>query len=255
MNPSAGKAAQPAQPLRVDVRPLYVQAEDSIRELVSALDLQPGDRLPSEANLARMLRISRSTVREALRHFELIGQVKRVHGLGTILMSPFQIVAGLETLESLESLAERQGWTCGTVHETAEAWTLQGADAEALRREEGAAAVRFLRTKTRDGDPVAFMESVLPADVVEPDDFTASVPTSIIDMFLNRGKPVLHHAQAHVRVESAPGEVATHLALRGRTPLLLLEEVFYDPNDEPFCANRNWFVPGSVRLDLIRRPR
>lgn len=40
---------------------------EQIQQLISRLGLKPGDRLHTEAELAELLGVSRSTVREALR--------------------------------------------------------------------------------------------------------------------------------------------------------------------------------------------
>jgi DNA-binding FadR family transcriptional regulator len=53
-------------PLR-RVRKAYEQVADQIRELIVTGEVSPGDRLPSEALLARDFGVSRATVREALR--------------------------------------------------------------------------------------------------------------------------------------------------------------------------------------------
>lgn len=49
------------------VRPAYQQVADQLRELILCGELAPGDRLPSEVELASDFGVSRSTVREALR--------------------------------------------------------------------------------------------------------------------------------------------------------------------------------------------
>lgn len=53
-------------PLR-RVRKAYEQIADQLRELIITGDLAPGQRLPTEAVLAREFGVSRATVREALR--------------------------------------------------------------------------------------------------------------------------------------------------------------------------------------------
>jgi GntR family transcriptional repressor for pyruvate dehydrogenase complex len=59
--------------------------------------LKPGDKLPSERELAEMLRVSRGSIRDAIRGLELMGLVEPRQGTGTIvcevavdaLMNPF----------------------------------------------------------------------------------------------------------------------------------------------------------------------
>lgn len=59
----------PAQvPLRVHrVKPAYQQVADELRRQILTGALQPGQRLPSEADLAQLFGVGRGTVREALR--------------------------------------------------------------------------------------------------------------------------------------------------------------------------------------------
>lgn len=47
--------------------------------------LRPGDKLPSERELAEMLRVSRSSIRDAIRSLELMGMVEPRQGAGTIV--------------------------------------------------------------------------------------------------------------------------------------------------------------------------
>ena len=242
--------------LRADVRPLYIRTEEALRELIFSEGLKPGDRLPSEIELARELGVARSTIREALRHLQARGTVRRVHGLGTFLVSQpnHQIVAGLEILESLESLAKRQGWVCGTSKVTISQIELSDAQAQELYRAAGAAAVLIQRIKTRDEAKIALMESVIPTDVLTIDDARSEFTTSIIDMFVRRAVPNLDYARAEVLVEVPPRHVTRALGIKAETSLLLLCEVFQDTDDIPFCVNRNWFIPGTLTLELVRRP-
>jgi GntR family transcriptional regulator len=242
--------------LRSDPRPLYVLAEDALRKLQVSLGLGPGDRLPPEVELARLLGVSRSTIREALRILELNGEVRRVHGLGTLVAHrPREIVAGIEVLESLDSLAERQGWVCGTVDVGLTAVPLPPPAAQAMGLPEGGDAVMLERTKTRDGARIAYMQSILPAEVISLEELSQAFTGSIIDSLLHLGKPQLEFAVTHIRMDPAPMDVARQLHIDQGMPLLVLEETCCDAADTPFCYNLNWFLPGSVRLDLVRRPR
>jgi len=47
--------------------------------------LKPGDKLPSERELAEMLQVSRSSIRDAIRGLELMGLVEPRKGAGTIV--------------------------------------------------------------------------------------------------------------------------------------------------------------------------
>jgi len=51
-------------------------------------ELKPGDLLPPERELARMLGVSRSSVRDAIRSLELMGLLEPRQGIGTVVCNP-----------------------------------------------------------------------------------------------------------------------------------------------------------------------
>jgi GntR family transcriptional repressor for pyruvate dehydrogenase complex len=56
-----------------------------IRDLITSGRLRPGDRLPAERDLAKILAVGRSTVREAIRALESLGVLESRAGEGTFL--------------------------------------------------------------------------------------------------------------------------------------------------------------------------
>lgn len=61
---------------------------DQVRDLIASGRLNPGDRLPSERELAQTFGVGRSTVREAIRAMESMGLVETRAGEGTFLAGP-----------------------------------------------------------------------------------------------------------------------------------------------------------------------
>jgi GntR family transcriptional repressor for pyruvate dehydrogenase complex len=62
--------------------------ERQIIDLVGTEALTPGDRLPSERDLAALLGVSRPSVREAVKSLEAQGWVHVRHGQGVFVASP-----------------------------------------------------------------------------------------------------------------------------------------------------------------------
>ncbi len=63
---------------------VYEEVAQQIERLILK-KLRPGDKLPSERELAEMLRVSRSSIRDAIRSLELMGLVEPRQGAGTIV--------------------------------------------------------------------------------------------------------------------------------------------------------------------------
>lgn len=73
------------QPIRKERISLQVALQ--ICRMVRDGQLQPGDSLPSERDLASRLGVSRASLREALRGLEVAGIVETKHGGGTVVRS------------------------------------------------------------------------------------------------------------------------------------------------------------------------
>jgi GntR family transcriptional regulator, transcriptional repressor for pyruvate dehydrogenase complex len=63
---------------------VYEEVAKQIERLILK-KLKPGDKLPSERELAEMLQVSRSSIRDAIRGLELLGLVEPRQGAGTIV--------------------------------------------------------------------------------------------------------------------------------------------------------------------------
>lgn len=64
---------------------LTSQVVDRVREFIFSNGLRPGDRLPSEEALARQLRVSRPTVRQALKALDVGGLISSQPRVGTVV--------------------------------------------------------------------------------------------------------------------------------------------------------------------------
>lgn len=63
----------------------YLDIVLDIRKMIQQENIRPGDRIPSERELAERLEVGRSTIREALRSLELLGLIETRRGEGTFL--------------------------------------------------------------------------------------------------------------------------------------------------------------------------
>ena len=79
----------------------YEKVVDYIQGEIRKGNLQRGERLPPERELAEALGVSRNSVREALRTLSLLGFVSSVQGADRILVLDNGKVNGFDTHENL----------------------------------------------------------------------------------------------------------------------------------------------------------
>lgn len=88
---------------------LIQQVIDHVRGLIDRGELRPGDRLPAERELARTLKISRSTLRSGIGFLAAMGVLKSRHGAGTFV-SAGPAVLDASSLSVLGSLHHFLPW-------------------------------------------------------------------------------------------------------------------------------------------------
>jgi GntR family transcriptional regulator, transcriptional repressor for pyruvate dehydrogenase complex len=78
---------------------VYEEVARQIERLILK-KLRPGDKLPAERELAEMLGVSRSSIRDAIRSLELVGLVEPRQGVGTVVreISPDTLVNPLSNV-------------------------------------------------------------------------------------------------------------------------------------------------------------
>lgn len=64
-------------------KPLYIEISKNIREMMNKSLLKPGDKLPSEVELAQKFGVSRPTLREAIKLLQKEGVLITKNGVGT----------------------------------------------------------------------------------------------------------------------------------------------------------------------------
>lgn len=72
----------------IDNQRLYRQIADQLRALISSGEYPPGSRLPAERELAKLLGVSRASVREAMIALEVVGLVEVRVGNGVLVCEP-----------------------------------------------------------------------------------------------------------------------------------------------------------------------
>jgi GntR family transcriptional regulator len=241
------------QRIKADKRSLSIQTREHLVGLIKDGIYEPGQQLPSEADLAAQLGISRSTLREALRSFEERGIITRRQGVGTFVNASYLVIeTGLETLVSLDSLARDKGLDCTT-------WDLlieeQPADKEVATKlsvPQGTPIIVVSRTKIADGKPVAWMYDVLPESIAELEEVKANFKGSVLDFLLERQSPSLSHAWANIVATKAGRSLAQKLDVKPTSALLLLEEFLYSTSGYVVEYSRNYFVSGFFRFHIVR---
>jgi GntR family transcriptional regulator len=214
---------------------------------------RPGERLPSEPDLARRLGVSRATLREAMRTFETQGLIRRQQGVGTFVLRPTHVLeSGLEVLESIETLAERIGLEVSLGEYKIYSQPASQEESEALGVELGSQVTHISRVILAEGRPVAYLIDVLPPAVLSSADLESDFSGSVLDMLIQRGDPRLISSSCEIGAVAASSEIARALNIQRGDALLRFISRLYSVDGQAIDYSFSYFLPGYFRFHVIR---
>ncbi len=149
---------------REPLRPLTGQAKgQQLQELLEDLvsSSEPGDKLPSERELAARYGVARMTARGAIDRLVSQGLVHRIHGQGTYVSEPR--VAQPASLTSFTEDMVTRDMTPSSIVLAQEVVPATGPIALQLQLAAGEPVLRLERIRRGDDDPIALERSHLPA--------------------------------------------------------------------------------------------
>lgn len=144
---------------------LYLKIAEELKEEIESYNYKLGDLLPTELELERRFKTSRTTIRNAISILEKEGYVKRKQGKGTVIqdIKPAQnlnyITSFTETLEARGIRVETGGLTVRKI-------TPSFKVISALNISKNDEVYLIQRTRIADGIPIAFMNNYIIASVV-----------------------------------------------------------------------------------------
>ena len=228
--------------------PAYAQIEDRVAEAVRVGDLKPGDRLPSERQLAERLQVSRMTLRQALDSLARRGLVTRAVGRrgGTFVAEP-KIERDLSAVSGLTQQLRRQGHRAGARVVSAETIRAGRSAAEALAVPEGARVYEIVRLRYSDGEPLALERSVFPAKRF-PGLLDRPLEGSLYEVLRDRFGERLTRAVERLEPVVADRHEAGLLDVKVGAPLLAVERTAFGDDFTPVEWARDLFRGDRLRV-------
>lgn len=212
----------------------------------------PGERLPSEPVLAKQLGVSRATLRDAMRSFETQGLIRRRQGSGTYVVKVQALDSGLEVLESLETIAKRQGLSISVTNLSVDLCPADTAIAARLGISESSPLICVRRVICAEERPVAYLVDTLPEQVFHLENLPNDFHGSVLDLLLARGD-ALKTSRANISAIGATAEVAKALQIQRGDVLLHLESDLFDGSGCLVDYSLSYFIPGFFHLHVVRR--
>ena len=230
----------------------FRRLQADLANLISSLPAE--SRLPSEPDLARRMGVSRATLREAMRSFEGQGLIRRRQGVGTFVVAQVPVIdSGLEILESIETIAQRKSMPVSMGELQVREVPADAEQAEALNIAPGTLVTDVTRVIYTESRPIAFLEDVLPADILSVAEVQSGFTGSVLDLLLRRGDPKLTQSRTDIRAIGATQKVARALQIQRDAVILLFVAKLYSEDGRVVDYSFSDFLPGYFHFHVVRK--
>ncbi len=241
---AAPVAPLPRKPPEISRQPgttVHGQIEDWLADAIAAGNLSPGDRLPTEHDLAAWLGVSRMTLRHALAELAQRGLVTRAVGRGGgTFVGEAKLEQDLTTLAGFSEQLRRHGKVAGARVLAAAEIPASVTAAAALELAEGDPVIEVRRIRLADGKPMVIEHSLFPAALC-PGMLDSRLDGSLYELLEDnyglrpcRARESLEPVVAGVREAEA-------LEVEEGAPLMLVERTAYSAAGQPLEFARDLF--------------
>jgi GntR family transcriptional regulator len=226
-----------------------------IRRLIVLEGLAPGDRLPSETELAARFGVARTSVREALKLLERDGAVDVQHGRGHFVsaLGGLAVTPPVTVFESVTEMLGERGLSFTTRVLSVECARPSSVETEALHLGRGDKVIRLHRLRLSDGEIVIYSYNVFLADLLGDRDIAETdFSGSITELLAGAGhRPV--SSAAHIRATVLPPDIADLPEAGHCRAWLSIEELCIDMAGEPVLQSLDYHRGDLFNFRVLRR--
>jgi|YNPNPStandDraft_1061719.scaffolds.fasta_scaffold00031_36 DNA-binding GntR family transcriptional regulator len=236
-------------------RPLTIveQASQILRKRIREGVYAPGERLPSEDELAEEMGISRTTLRAAMSALVAEGLVVRRQGAGTYVnRRSLELIAQLQKFWSFMRVIENGGRKPSVRQLFVGERAADQDEARHLEIEAGEMVFVLERLFLADVMPVIHSTNLVPLDLLTQPPQSRQLIESIQDFLRQHAGQEITYSTSDICAVLPPPEVAKALRVQDGQPLLRFDDVFFNASSKPIAYGINYYNEKLLGMRLVR---
>jgi GntR family transcriptional regulator len=234
---------------------MSAQVRDQLIALFEARKMAPGERVPSEAEIAELCNVGRSTAREALKLLEQDGIVLVERGRGRFLssLSALYIDRPVTRFESTTAMLEALGYHgAQTLVLSAAEDKPDDAEHEALALADTDSVIRLERLRSSGDEPLVYSIETLPRNCIPGPVKHVNWAGSLTDLLAAQGY-LMASSAARIQARDLPQEVQDTYHLAGLGPWLLITETVVTTAGRPVLRSQGYHRGSLFAFNVLRR--
>lgn len=213
--------------------PIHVRVREELRAQMTTGNWRPGDMLPPEQQLATDYGVALGTIRKAIETLVGEGLVRRKQGRGTFVARRDMDDAGLRFFHFETRRGIRQAPQAQIFSRTVE--VLERDIAQKLQIGVGSRAIKLVRLRTLEGEPVLLDEIWLPEATFKPllDMPLEELHEFLFPIYAHRCGVDVFRTEEVLTVERVYAARAQALGLSNGSPAIVIERLTFNYADQP----------------------
>ena len=227
--------------------PLHAQAEELFRKMIEMPEYRKGEFLPNEVDLAKMLGISRNTIRQALNKLVYEGLLLRKKGVGTTVADRSVNSKGSNWMSFTQEMKAK-----GLAPKTFElkvSWVLPDQDImSALGILSKKKVLKLERLRGLEDGPFVYFVSYFHPRVglTGEEDFTRL----LYDILEEDYSTIASVSREEITARAADDFLAGKLQISSCDPVLVRKRIIFDPGDRPIEYNIGFYKSESFTYTI-----
>lgn len=233
---------------------LSTRLRDDLLSELRSRGLQPGDQIPTEAEVGELFGVSRSTVREALRLLEESGVVRVERGKGRFLAvgAALHVERPIDRFESVTEMLESLGHRVTSSVLAVEAGAPDDIEAAALQLADGAEVIRLTRLRYGDDRVLIYSVDTVPRECLPGPLEHRNWAGSLTVALAGHGHSI-DSSIARIRAAEIPPGVSSRHGLDGIGPWLLVEETCLSRSGRRVLFAQDFHRGEDIAFHVVRR--
>ena len=210
--------------------------------------------LPRESELAKVMGISRTQLRDILAVLECEGFITRRHGVGTLInRHVLQLPVRIDMEQEFMDMIYAGGFTPSVAFVTSEESPATAEEAKKLNLPDGTKLMRVNKLCTANKNPAIYCEDMFDASLLATPASEQNLRAPVFQLLQEKCRLNCFMDVAKLLPVVADEHMAEILKMAPGTPLLYIEEVDYDVDGNPILYSRQYFVSGYFDYNILRK--
>lgn len=239
--------------MKIESKSMYQHAKDAILEYI---EQHKGiiEKLPSELEFAKMMGVSRNTVREAIRILERENVLYSRQGVGTFLVNTNkQLTTSISVLESATKIIMDHGYIPSTLNVYLDVREADERVAGFLDITKGDKVLYIERVRAADGKPVVYVIDYVSYEDGMELEYEKTKPESLLNFLEDRSNDKIGYVVCGIKSVISDKKIQGKLQLKSPKALLLLEQTHFSVKGQPIFYSDSYFLSDKFEFNVIRK--